>query len=75
MAESIDGDALLFGEAKWVNKTNLPRIMNTLEKQAENFPKLGNRKIVLAAWCKQSQLHSSEKPVFTASDVLAALKK
>jgi len=75
MAESLDGDALLFGEAKWVNKTNLPRIMSTLEKQAENFPKLGNREIVLAAWCKQSQQHSSEKPVFTAADVLAALKK
>lgn len=74
MAESMDGDAILFGEAKWENKTNVQRVMSKLKKQAENFPKTGQRKVILAAWCKQAQVCSENTPVFNAENVLAVMK-
>lgn len=74
MAESMDGDAILFGEAKWENKTNVQRVMNKLKKQAENFPKTGRRKVILAVWCRQAQACSANIPVFNAENVLAAMK-
>ncbi|MEA3240105.1 MAG: ATP-binding protein [Pseudomonadota bacterium] len=72
VAESIDGQSILFGEAKWENGTNVQRILKKLEKQVDNFPKIGKRKIILALWCKQPETSSVKNFVFNAEDVLAA---
>lgn len=75
VAESIDGQSILFGEAKWENETNIQRVLNKLDKQADNFPKIGKRKIILAAWCKQHlAAHPADTSIFNAKDVLTALR-
>ncbi len=74
MAESMDGQSILFGEAKWEKKTNIQQVMDKLTRQADNFPKIGKRKIILAAWCKQSLTSAENHHVFNADDVLAVLK-
>lgn len=74
VAESMDGLCILFGEAKWEKKTNVKQVMEKLVKQAENFPKIGKRKIVLAVWCKHPLTGPENTHVFNADDVLAVLK-
>lgn len=74
VAESMDGRSVLLGEAKWENETNVHRVMRKLEKQADNFPKTGKRKVILAVWCKQPLTHPAETSVFNAEDVLSSMK-
>jgi AAA+ ATPase superfamily predicted ATPase len=71
IAESIDGQSILFGEAKWQKKTNIKQILNKLTQQAENFPNIGKRKVVLAAWCRQHGTYPEHEHIFTPKDVLA----
>ena len=75
MAESMDGRLLLFGEAKWEKKSDVERLLHKLNLQAENFPKIANRKVILAVWCKQPTNNPDGSFVFTAKDVLDAVKK
>jgi len=75
VAESMDGGSILFGEAKWEKKTNVKQVMEKLTNNAENFPKIGKRKVVLAAWCKHPLNFSRDTYVFNTDDVLAVLKK
>jgi AAA+ ATPase superfamily predicted ATPase len=75
VAESMDGGYILFGEAKWEKKTNLKQVMEKLTKNAEDFPGTGKRKVVLATWCKDPSHLSRDAQVYTADDVLAAVKK
>lgn len=75
VAESIDGHSILFGEAKWENGTNVQWVMNKLAKQAENFPKTGKRKTILATWCKKPLTRPANTPIINAEDVLSAMKK
>ena len=74
VAESIDEQSILFGEAKWENETNALRVLKKLEKQTDNFPKIGKRKVILALWCKQFKTHPAKAFVFNAEDVLSALR-
>ncbi len=74
VAESIDGKSLLFGEAKWENETSVQRTLKKLQKQADNFPKIDKRRIILVLWCKQSKIHPANALIFNAKDVLSALK-
>jgi len=75
VAESLDGQSILFGEAKWENETNVQHTLKKLQKQVDNFPQIGQRRIILALWCKQSKSHSTKALIFNAEDVLSALKK
>ncbi len=75
LAESMDGNSILLGEAKWEKKTNVTQVMEKLSANAENFPKIGKRKIVLAAWCKHPVNTSEDTHVFNANDVLTVMKK
>ncbi len=75
VAESMDGRSILFGEAKWEKKTNVKHLMEKLTDNAENFPRIGKRKVVLAAWCKHPLNISQYIYVFDAGDVLTVLKK
>ncbi len=74
VAESIDGNSILFGEVKWEKKTNVTKVLNKLADHVGNFPGCGKREIILAVWCK-STLHSSgDATIFTAEDVLKSVK-
>ncbi|MEA1923406.1 MAG: ATP-binding protein [Pseudomonadota bacterium] len=74
VAESLDGQCILFGEANWENETNVQRTLNKLQKQSDNFPKIDKRKIILALWCKRSKSHPVNVQIFNAEDVLSAMK-
>ena len=71
IAESIDGQSILFGEAKWRKRSNIKQVINKLAQQAENFPNTGKRKIVLAVWCRQHEIFHEHEHIFTPKDVLA----
>ncbi|BCO09753.1 ATPase [Desulfolithobacter dissulfuricans] len=74
VAESLDGCSLLFGEAKWEKKTDVRQTLHRLTNSAENFPKIGKRKIVLALWCKNPAESPEDTAVFNAADVMAVLR-
>ena len=74
VAESMDEQRILFGEVKWEKKTNVKQVMKKLADHAENFPKIGKRKIVLAVWCKHPLNFPRNTYVFNADDVLAVVK-
>ena len=77
VAESMDGHSILLGEAKWEKekKTTVTQVMKKLTDHAENFPKIGKRKVILAAWCKHPLNTTEDTHVFDADDVLAVVKK
>ena len=74
MAESMDGQSLLFGEAKWENKTNVEAEINKLEKKAANFPKTAGRTIIPAIWCKQQVANLDKCSPIYPEKLLSALK-
>jgi len=74
VAESMDGSSILFGEAKWEKKTNVTQLIEKLSDHTDNFPKIGKRKIVLAAWCKYPVNTPEGTHVFDADDVLTVVK-
>ena len=74
VAESMDGSSILFGEAKWEKKTNITQVMKKLSAHAANFPKIGKRKIVLAAWCKHPMNPPGDTLIFDADTVLSVIK-
>jgi hypothetical protein len=74
VAESMDGSSILFGEAKWEKKTNMTQLIEKLSDHADNFPKIGKRKIVLAAWCKYPVNPPEGTHIFDADDVLTVVK-
>jgi hypothetical protein len=74
MAESMDGQSLLFGEAKWENKTNVKAEINKLEKKAANFPKTAGRTIIPAIWCKQQVANLDKCSPIYPEKLLSALK-
>lgn len=74
VAESMDGSSILFGEARWEQKTNVTQVIEKLSDHADNFPQIGKRKIVLAAWCKYPVNTPEGTHVFDADDVLTVVK-
>ena len=74
VAESMDGSKILFGEVKWEKKSNIIQIMDKLLNHAENFPKIGKREIVLAAWCKHAVNSPGNIHVYNADEVLNAVR-
>ena len=55
-------------------KTNITQLMKKLSAHAENFPKIGKRKIVLAAWCKHPVNPPEDTHAFAADTVLDVMK-
>lgn len=74
VAESLDGKYLLFGEAKWEDKTNVQSVINKLEEKAANFPKRAGKKIIPAVWCKQQLTTPEKHSILTPVIVLSVLK-
>ncbi len=71
VSESFDKKHLLFGEAKWEEKTNLKQTIERLVYCAENFPKQKNRKFVFAYWLKKCRKSSlSENNIILPHDIM-----
>ncbi len=70
VAESFDKKYLLFGEAKWEEKTNLKQIINRLNYCAENFPAKKQKTFIFAFWLKKcSKSFLSENTVILPEDI------
>lgn len=74
LAESEDGEALLFGEAKWSTAPPKPELVRTLRDKAERFPHLGGRRIVLGLWLKTATRSLTGAKVFAPRQVLDVLR-
>ena len=74
IAESLDNKFLLFGEAKWEEKTNIEATMSKLKKAAANFPKQTEKEMVMAVWCKNNNIKNGEHLLISPDNVLSVLK-
>ena len=53
VAEDMDGEALLLGEAEWRERLDQGAVFERLRNCSENFPRARGRKVILGAWLKQ----------------------
>jgi hypothetical protein len=74
LAESEDGEALLFGEAKWSAAPPKPNLVRALRDKAERFPHLAGRRIVLGLWLKRPTRALRGADVFSPRQVLHVLR-
>lgn len=77
VAESFDRKMLLFGEAKWEEKSNIKTLFEKLDYCIDNFPQLNNRKILRAAWLKRDQkdfMNRNRQTIIIPDDILKAMK-
>ncbi len=74
VAESFDGNALLFGEAKWENSPNVNALFDKLDRCVDNFPTTKDRRIVKAVWLKRNTgKDTKQRLIFTPEDVMKLL--
>lgn len=69
VAESADGKALLVGEVKWGDDTNVPGVLAELESKCERLPIVGGRDVEIAVWVKKRR-GRRRRNVFDAADVM-----
>jgi hypothetical protein len=74
VAESEDGTALLFGEAKWSDAVAGSALVQALRHKAERFPHVGGRRVVLGLWLKRGAAQIAGAQVFGPRDVLRVLR-
>jgi hypothetical protein len=75
VAESFDGKILLFGEAKWEEKSNNKKLFEKLDYFIDNFPYMKNRKIVKAVWLKKGRKDmKTSEIIIVPEDVIKTMK-
>jgi hypothetical protein len=74
LAESEDGEALLFGEAKWSAAAPQSELVRALRHKADRFPHLGARRVVLGLWLKDARRPLGGVTVFSPRQVLRVLR-
>jgi hypothetical protein len=75
LAESFDGKALLFGEAKWDENGDAEALFAKLDRCINDFPVTKGKTIFKALWLKKKDAKRNKGgTVFTPEDVLNALK-
>ncbi len=74
VAESEDGDTLLLGEAKWTRGGDAGRLLETLRRKAEQFPRRAGRRIALGVWVRERSRKQVTGNVYGPDAVLAALR-
>lgn len=72
VAESADGKALLVGEAKWSEGTDVRAVLAALEEKCKRLPFAQGRQVIASLWVKKTRGNRGES-VFDASDVMAGL--
>lgn len=73
-AESIDGKAILIGEAKWENKSDLERIQKKLVQQKNNLPFIKDKKVIYAYWLKNYTVKKDVKNVILPKNILDKMR-
>lgn len=71
VAQSLDGDSILIGEAKWASRPPVARWRAELRARAESAPFLRGRSPVCALWVKEG---AEGGDVVTPAAVMAALR-
>ncbi|RLD85901.1 MAG: ATP-binding protein, partial [Bacteroidetes bacterium] len=75
VAESTDKTSLLIGEAKWVNKISVSKIVDELKAKTKNLPFIYHQKPVYVLFLKQMPLKiPDEIIIITPSDIIAVLR-
>ncbi|WP_049824364.1 ATP-binding protein [Desulfurivibrio alkaliphilus] len=76
VAESLDGTAILLGEAKWEKKTRVRPLLETLRQKAAKFPRTQGKEIITAIWCKEMELagDTGGNVLIGPEEVMAALR-
>lgn len=73
IADSLDNTSLLFGEAKWQEKTNIEATIGRLKEAVANFPKRTDKNIIMAVWCKNNKIRNGEYWIISPGEVLSGL--
>lgn len=75
VSNSFDDEEIIIGEAKWSDSRNLSLVQKNLEKKANAFPQIKNRRVILALFIKSHSLTNLPENVrvFTPEDVVKAL--
>jgi hypothetical protein len=71
VAESLDGESVLIGEAKWASRADVARWRADLRARATAAPFLRGRRVVCALWVKEGR---ESHDVVTPEAVMAALR-
>ena len=71
VAESLDGDSVLIGEAKWATRPEVARWRAGLRARATCAPFLRGRRVVCALWVKEA---AKGGDIVTPDTVMAALR-
>lgn len=74
VAESQDGNAILFGEVKWSRSVNVERELDLLREKSARFPGVGRRAVQHALWVGGGVARGRDNRVFTPARVLGALR-
>lgn len=75
VAESFDGNALLFGEAKWDESAGAKELLDRLDHRIDAFPKKSNKTIIKCIWLKKKPVRPpGNLTVIAPEDVLSALR-
>jgi uncharacterized protein len=74
VAESLDGKAILIGEAKWGNADEAAMIACLREKVAYNVPFIRGKQIITACWIGRDERVKPKNEVVTPRMVLEALR-
>jgi uncharacterized protein len=75
MAESFDEKMLLFGEAKWEEKSNKKNLFEKLDYYIDNFPDVKNRKVFKAIWLKKGQKElKTGEIIIVPEDIMETMK-
>jgi len=72
VAESVDGKALLLGEARWTESRAKGTDLQQLVEKSERFPLTGDRVLYLGIWQKGPAREYRQGSVFSPAQVLAA---
>lgn len=71
VAESLDGNSVLLGEAKWASRPDLRRWRAELRARADSAPFVRGRRVFTALWVKEGTV---EDDIVTPDVVMAALR-
>lgn len=78
VAESFDGNTLLFGEAKWGENIRIKSVFDKIDYCIENFPGLHKQKVIRVVWLKKRNRYNKNKKrdefIISPNDILHALK-
>jgi AAA+ ATPase superfamily predicted ATPase len=73
VAESVDGGALLLGEASWARDAHPGTLLQSLRRKAANFPLARGHALRLAVWTSTGGQSRGAGRVFGPAEVLRAL--